>query len=156
MQRKKNKATEMISRDASRVREVMSKKTFCVGCKLSYTRSSAIWIEWGQFVISWSDKWPVWWFGEILLTWKVDGLVAGSDLVGKDSGGGGGLGGRWGELKAWENRVITPPSGMNIHTTHSNSTHINILMDLSRESAQQASLSWLDLSFVQNSSSPYP
>ena len=45
MQRKKNKATKMISRDASRVREVMSKKTFCVGCKLSYTRSSAIWIE---------------------------------------------------------------------------------------------------------------
>ena len=30
----------------------------------------------------------------------MDGLVAGSDLVGKDSGGGGGLGGWWGELKA--------------------------------------------------------
>ena len=36
MQRKKNKATEDDrERDASRVREVMSKKTFCVGCKLS-------------------------------------------------------------------------------------------------------------------------
>ena len=122
----------MMKRELQEFMLVMSKKTFCVGCKLSSLsivsnldrmRSICHQLEW------WMTSLVIWWDPAY-----VEGgwfVVVGSDLVGKDSGGEVG----WvvgGENWRRENRVITP-SGMNIHTTHSNSTHINILMDLSRE-----------------------